>query len=81
MIVEIDRYLRRTGMTGSHLFKLAMGTGATYDKVRRGCELREATKARVREFMAAHPDGVAKRPTGGAGVKAKREAARQPGAA
>lgn len=77
MIVEVDRYLRRTGMTGTHLFKLALGAGGTYRVMQRGGELKPATIAKVRAFMAAHPDGVAKRVCGAGAVKRRRDAKEQ----
>lgn len=59
MIVEIDRFLRRTGMTKSQLGRQALGDPHSIRRVTCGQrEMSERTMGRLRRWMAEHPDGV-----------------------
>ena len=65
MNVEIDRYLRKTGMTKNSLGKHALGDGNRLKRVMAGeSRLTEYTEKRLRRFMLDHPDGI---PAGRAG--------------
>lgn len=65
MNVEIDRYLRQTGMTKNALGKHALGDGNRLKRVMSGeSSLTEYTEKRLRRWMEEHPSGV---PAGKAG--------------
>lgn len=58
ILIEVDRYLRRTGMGPTMLGKLAVNDTTLVDKMRCGRQLQQRTADRVRAFMERHPDGV-----------------------
>jgi hypothetical protein len=59
VLVEIDRFLRRTGMTKSALGRHALGDASTVKKLFEGQRgLTEYTEKRLRRWMQDNPDGI-----------------------
>lgn len=59
MNVEIDRYLRRTGMTKAALSTKALGDSKRVQRLMNGeSRFTEYTEKRLRRFMADHPEGI-----------------------
>lgn len=58
MIIEIDRYCRRTGTIPTALCKVAVGHSNLWHKLRAGAELHDETIAKLRQAMAENPDGI-----------------------
>lgn len=59
MYAEIERFLRRTGMTKAALSTKALGDSSTVGKIMEGHRsLTEYTEKRLRRWMLEHPDGV-----------------------
>jgi len=52
MLVEVDRFLRASGMSATRFGRLAVGDPGLVRDLRRGRALRPATSARIAAFMA-----------------------------
>jgi len=52
MLVEVDRFLRASGMSATRFGRLAIGDPSLVRDLRRGRALRPATVARIAAFLA-----------------------------
>lgn len=60
MFLEIDRFLRHTGMTRAALSRHALGDHRAVASIMEGRRsLTEYTRLRLSRWMQEHPDGVA----------------------
>ena len=58
LLVQVDAYLRKTGMPWTRFGRLATHDPRFVGDLRNGRSPRPETVERVERFMAAHPDGV-----------------------
>ncbi len=61
---KIQRYLRVTGMPPCVFGRRAVNDPRLVGDLRRGREPRAATRRRIEDFIAAHPDAYVPRPRG-----------------